>query len=145
MSMGTFGSNTGTNTNLPFGGRVIDRSQTGSQLASTAQTGLMDAQTNFMTGGMGSLTPQNAYNNYANTLFGTPSTQYQPAFNTTPQPQTPQPGPAQFSGQTTGTAAGGWWGTGADPSEAGFFWDPQTNQWARTVQYTNSGQPLNMR
>jgi len=45
---------------------------------------------------------------------------------------------------TYGVSVGGnWWGSGSDPSESGYYWDPQTNQWARVVQYSNTGQPLN--
>lgn len=53
-------------------------------------------------------------------------------------------GTTPLFGGTYGVSVGGnWWGSGADPSDAGYYWDPQTNQWARVVQYSNTGQPLN--
>ena len=53
-------------------------------------------------------------------------------------------GTAPAAAGTYGVSVGGnWWGSGPDPSESGYYWDPQTNQWARVVQYSNTGQPLN--
>jgi len=86
------------------------------------------------------ITPQNSYNQFQNTIFGQPTD----AMMSAPGALGSMQGQSPAAAGTYGVSVGGnWWGSGSDPSESGYYWDPQTNQWARVVQYSNTGQPLN--